>query len=238
MSRRAPLLNRILITLAVGVSITIALAWLAMFLPRGNAWYGPRTVQVLGIARGDDGRLWEISRGESAWHTTVAYSHMQISGMSIMIPEADYQSRRFDFCSLPRQLQPESLSELNMQAWYHQTGWPWPALACSVHWNTQVRNADIIYAVRGGVQLPRDASFNPRAVPLTPVWGGLVADAVVFAAAWLSILWAAGAARRRHRARRGRCPHCGYSRSGLASGTLCPECGRNRATGSRGTPAW
>ena len=173
--------------LGLGLLTTILLAWGAMFLPEGNAWYGPRQGIELGLAMDDQGKLWSINRGDNGWHTAVTYSHLQMSGRSLFIPTADYEKRKYDYMQLPRQLRPADLDDLYMNAWYHATGWPFKAFSCSVHWEKQVSNADIIYRVEGGVQLPRDAKFNPRALPLTPLWPGLLANTLIHAAAWLAL---------------------------------------------------
>jgi hypothetical protein len=88
-----------------------------------------------------------------------------------------------------------------------------------------VRNADIIYDVRGGIQLPRDASFNPRALPLTPHWPGLLADVLIWALPCWLVLLAASRGVAAWRVRRGRCAGCGYARAGLPRDRPCPECG-------------
>jgi hypothetical protein len=218
-------LRQAAVALVIGALVTIALSWLAMFLPRGNAWNGPRTDNELGVWAAGDGKLWQMSRGHNAWHTVVSYWHMQISGLSLSIPAADYEARKYDFSRLPRRFRPESLDELNMSAWYHETGWPFGAMSCSVHWKTQVLNSNVIYTVRGGVQLARDAAFNPRALPLTPVWAGFGANTLLFATGWLVLGAGVGGARRRRRERRGLCARCGYSRGALADDAVCPECG-------------
>jgi hypothetical protein len=113
---------------------------------------------------------------------------MQISGQSLMITAADYGARKFDYRPLPRHLRSGSLTELNTTAWFHATGWPMPALACCVDWERQVSNADVLYRVRGGLQLPRDSEFNPRALQITPLWPGFVVNTLVFAAMWLVLI--------------------------------------------------
>lgn len=124
--------------------INVGVAWLAMFIPSGSQWYGPVATEDLGLAKEADGvRIWWIRRGRNAWHTGVAYWHMQVSGRPFMIPEA----HRFDLETLPQHFRPASLEDLDMSAWYHETGFPLGALSCSVHWKEQIRDADIIYTV-------------------------------------------------------------------------------------------
>jgi hypothetical protein len=217
--------HTVALALLAGFLITIALSWLAMPLPGGNAWHGPRTVRELGLAAAPEGELYQITCGTNGWHTTVAYWRMQVSGMPLMIPTADYDARRFDYRRLPSHLRPASLAGLSMQAWYHATGWPFRALACSVHWERQIANANVTYTVRGGVQIPRDAAFNPRALPLTPIWLGLLADTLLFAAVWLALASGVRAARRRRRIRCNLCAACRYPRHALPPGAPCPECG-------------
>ena len=215
--------------LAVGVMITVAIAWIAMFMPTGRQWYGPAATTDVGLVKTTDGgTIWHLERGDNAWHHVVQYWRMQISGMSLMIPIEDYEDRRCDLDSLPAHMRPASVDELIMMAWYHETGFPFGALTCAVHWETQVRNADIIYTVEGGVQFSRDANFNPRALPLIPVWPGFILDVLAWGAAWLLASWLARSAGALVRDRRGRCPQCGYLRTGLPADSACPECGTAR----------
>lgn len=220
--------RRLAFAVLLGLATTIALAWLAMFVPRsGRDYYGPPATTDLGYSRTSDGsRIWFISEGRNAWHHVVSYWFMQISGQAMMIRIEDYEANKANLEALPRHLRPASVDDLHMQAWYRQVGWPLPALTGSIHWVRQIRNADIIYAVKGGVQLPRDKNFQPRALPLTPVWPGFVVDWLLWSMAWFAPL--AGIASLRHwrRKRKGLCTHCGYSLTGLPEASVCPECGR------------
>ncbi|MCA9285385.1 MAG: hypothetical protein KDA22_09235 [Phycisphaerales bacterium] len=62
-------------------------------------------------------------------------------------------------------------------------------------------------------------------LPLRPIWSGLVSDTVLFAAIWFGAFAAVPFVRRRVRGWRGRCPVCGYSRTGRTDDARCPECG-------------
>ncbi|MGI9014366.1 MAG: hypothetical protein ACR2GY_08970 [Phycisphaerales bacterium] len=218
-------MRNFIIAILLGVATTYLISWLAMVLPRGNAWYGPRTVNEMGWDSETLNRLWMINRGENAWHEVVAYHRMQISGMNVSIPQADFDARAYDFRQLPSHFRPESLDDLTMASWYHAVGWPMHAVSCEVHWQTQVQNADILYTVAGGVQLPRDRSFNPRALPLRPIWPGFAINVLLYGLLWWLLLRMIAGFRSLRRARRGCCHACGYSRKGIAGDARCPECG-------------
>lgn len=231
MTARCPRLRRVLLALLIGALITIITSWLAMFLPWDDRrrWHGPSTSEYIGVAsRSDRTKTFQITRGSSAWHTVTQYWWMQISGFSLTMLGDDPAYREIDLNSLPSHMRPKSIDELVMLSWYHATGWPMPAMTCSAHWQTQIANANIIYEVKGGMQLPRDAQYNPRALPLTPLWPGFAVNTLLWAALWLMARWSLSAARRWRRAKRNRCVHCGYSREGLREGAACPECGKGQ----------
>lgn len=73
-----------------------------------------------------------------------------------------------------------------------------------------------------------------RALPLHPIWRGIIVDSLIYAAAWATMFIGIGTIRRALRRRAGRCTRCAYDLSGLRSGTLCPECGSAR--GAHPTP--
>jgi hypothetical protein len=69
--------RRVIVALLAGTATTVAVAWLAMFLPIGNTWYGPPTDEGLGLWKNEDGsRIWRITRGTNAWHRVVSYWHV------------------------------------------------------------------------------------------------------------------------------------------------------------------
>jgi hypothetical protein len=96
-------------------------------------------------------------------------------------------------------------------------GWPWLALWCGI-------DRGGAWRVEGGLLLtPKAARIDGvRTLPLRPLWGGFVLNALVYGCVTAS-LHAAGVGWVRHRRRRaGRCARCGYDVAGLER---CPECG-------------
>lgn len=111
----------------------------------------------------------------------------------------------------------------------HGFGWPLPALWYRVH-GAYVRNYALaseieggrLIMARGGLEI---RAYDFRALPLLPSWPGLLADTALFGCLWAAVLFGPGLVRRRVRARRGRCPRCGYDARNLPEGAPCPECG-------------
>jgi ankyrin repeat protein len=88
------------------------------------------------------------------------------------------------------------------------------------------RHGGAVMGVRPGTA----ADERPTYLPLKPIWSGLLADACLYAAAWLVVLcvpWGFRRVRDRRRRRRERCGRCGYSLRGITS-ERCPECGSDR----------
>lgn len=198
-----------------------------MFIPNGEYGYGPPASDDLGLTMTSDGaRIWQLSEGRNAWHHVVSYWHMQASGLSIMIPVSDYEAREFNLGELRTHLRPDSVDELYMWAEYSEVGWPLPALTCSIHWKEQIRNEDVIYSVRNGINLGRDRKYDPLALPFAPVWPGFVLDILFWTFAWLALATGINALRAWRWHHRTICVHCGYSRRGLPPRSVCPECGR------------
>jgi hypothetical protein len=107
-------------------------------------------------------------------------------------------------------------------------GWPMPALA--YRFEGEGGGAASTGVIHGGIALsPRatGAWYDPRALPLTPIWSGLFMDAALLTLAWSAMLDGAPATRRWLRRRRGLCPSCAYDLTGNTSGA-CPECGTPR----------
>ncbi len=122
-------------------------------------------------------------------------------------------------------------------------GWPMLALWCE--WPisiappapgaTPLQSFGNIQPPRGGLDLspgrtPRGYESDiARALPLRPIWRGLLIDSLLFAVPWLLFISLATltthALRTRLRHRRGLCPRCAYNLRGLPLNSPCPECG-------------
>lgn len=110
----------------------------------------------------------------------------------------------------------------------HATGWPW---LCGWYEITSARGGNG-YDVTGGIALPVRVSATPsveawqvRALPLRPMWRGILRCTSAYAASWFGVLVCAGVYRRWRRRRSGRCAGCAYDMTGLRTGCPCPECG-------------
>ncbi len=119
--------------------------------------------------------------------------------------------------------------------WAKAAGWPFRCFVC----NTRTQNAPDFrshtWSARGGIILgsptrPGWADWPPQfpiIIPLRPMWPELLANTLMYAAAFalgaISIRTLA-TVRGRRRRERGLCPRCGYDLRGTAA-ERCPECG-------------
>ena len=106
-------------------------------------------------------------------------------------------------------------------------GLPFPALSCSAAIFASPRTGQGS-TVSWGIALrkPTGNMQDPWiALPLRPVFPGLLLDTLAWSFAWLVALVGFPVLRGMARAADGLCPRCAYSRTGLAPGSSCPECG-------------
>lgn len=110
-------------------------------------------------------------------------------------------------------------------------GWPWPAAA---GWYREDFEQHVVPGEQSrrtsgtgeaiGLRCRLDRWQNVEwAIPVRPVWSGLLANVGVFALAAMALLTTPGCWRRYVRRWEGRCVACGYELGGLPR---CPECGR------------
>lgn len=106
-----------------------------------------------------------------------------------------------------------------------QAGWPLMALECSetLRDPVAINHGFAVPQWLGPAQRRGRLYVNPT-FPLKPT-PGFAADMFLYAGACFSFLGGIRLARHALRALKGRCVTCGYSRTGLPSGSPCPECG-------------
>lgn len=109
-------------------------------------------------------------------------------------------------------------------------GWPLRALRMtgSEHrdeaWTIRSKRSGFI-VVDGPGWLLSMLGASALTVPFDPIWTGFAVDTLAFGAPLFGALALLRWHRRRRRARRGRCPECGY---GPLEAAACPECGSMR----------
>lgn len=109
----------------------------------------------------------------------------------------------------------------------HATGWPMLAAWYSIDIATNT------YLIKGGIPLratglvlgPDATVYKIRALPLRPIWLGIIVNTAFYALMWSGLLLSFATLRRWRRRRANRCPACAYDMTGLSATTLCPECG-------------
>lgn len=119
--------------------------------------------------------------------------------------------------------------------WHEQCGWPWRSFECVA---AEGRDGNEHY-LTGGVNPPGwlrrkvvlplggfgfAVPYRP-AIPMAPLWKGLMLNWGMFAAFFAAVLIVPYEWPRFMRARRGQCLECGFDRRGTRAGGQCPECG-------------
>jgi hypothetical protein len=242
--QRSRLISRwIILPLALGFITTIAVAWsLAAWLPQKN-WQRrdiltptPERFSLFATefrACGAMRREWKRSG-----YSDDIYLLSHLSAFEA-IEDPRHSTSLDDSPRWPRwgdieavRIKPEFFPAVGCE---HATGWP--ALAAWYSMRFDRANAGRIdLSIRGGVHLPHEPSRierlttlvdvpRVRALPLRPIWPGLILDTLFYATAWLIPRGGIRAARRWSRRHRARCGPCGYNLAGLPTGTPCPECG-------------
>ena len=115
-------------------------------------------------------------------------------------------------------------------------GWPLRSVWCEYRFDKQsstTRDGAIVHQATGALNLPgwpwnqaawrvSSGTYICKALPLLPLWPGLVVNAVVYALALGTTHRGFDYARRLARRRKGACIQCGYPMGGTMR---CPECG-------------
>jgi hypothetical protein len=111
---------------------------------------------------------------------------------------------------------------------YRADGWPFLAMSCDWPWFGGDPTSEP--QVRGGISLndAHDGS-NPkalRAIPLRPLWPGLIANSAIYAVLWLGALVGIASLRRVLSSAPDTCHRCRHRL--VRDQSICPECGAPR----------
>ncbi len=237
------MLRRTVLSLALGLLTTIAVAWMAALFanPVGGGWF----------SRPRDPRRGEGSGYIFLWvmkcPTGVAY-RSSISSVERERPD--------DLPGLPEdQLEPWALSPslpwvTGDSPWPIAPGTPveeivvegfgWPRTSLCQQFRGAPQDAD--RPLIGGIETGFPNNYRGNAwpwqrkwhrwvcwvrvaLPCKPVWTGLAFSTAFYSGLWLLLFCAPALSRRTLRRRRGLCPRCAYDLKGLPPASTCPECG-------------
>lgn len=231
---RVVLVSAMLIVL--GSATTVGVAWSLTYRAhsrnqRSTGAFGP-VCPELGCHVGRVSGLWDVGFASySATHESVLVME---SG-----PFSDKPSSAFlpswakpilmMIGSEPDLADPEGFLTANIR----QTiacGWPFLCFHCEPSYRMDEQGVRKV--VSGGIVLG-NSRYKPfggdhLALPHSPIYMGLVANMGLYCVGWFALVAVPVALRQQHRARRGRCPKCGYDLRATHSSACCPECGRDR----------
>jgi hypothetical protein len=230
---------RLLIYLAIGLCANVAVAWsLAAWLPQRD-WKAEIVTERGGFNNSFAlfvTNYYTVGACRRVWDRDY-FGETRISPFALAIENSRPTHNNFGSDSPSRGLRwgrAESVrtdpKKFAREGCEHATGWPFLTAWCE--WSYDYSGTPQQPVLHRGIPMssPAPGSLWPnasqlRALPLRPIWTGLVLNTVFYAlAVWC--LWQALSMSRRYRRRaRGQCVRCGYSLAGLALPTVCPECG-------------
>ncbi len=214
-------LVRILLCLILGAITTVAVAWGAAAFHdarQGISEYGVSEVNdvLFYCWRRDRTALTYLSFTFAPAPDENGDPQIQLPMNRIVIPS---WSHSWKFYSRSEEPHTRTLSEI-------AAGWPALGMVGSYSYPTW---GGLKLVFENAIEWPTrfERVYEVRLLPLRPIWPGFVIDTLFYAAIWCGVIFGFTSAKRLIRAKRGRCPRCGYDlRGALATG--CSECGWNR----------
>jgi len=229
---RAP---RLLLPLAAGAALTIAVAWLS-----ANSQTPPPATHVEIV----DGPLYfdhitwscPTSTSELSWHSTLDMSADERAAftfwsafapvaLSIKVSAETSGAKVVHYPTKDDRSVTDAVRGARYSLLLQRTfGWPMRSMSCDFVWKHTGAPT-----VVGG--LPLSPSLNApheylrqRALPIRPQWLGFIVNTILSAVFLLLVMKWASVTGRRWRIHRGRCAQCAYDLRGSES-HICPECG-------------
>ena len=115
-------------------------------------------------------------------------------------------------------------------------GWPKRCMDGGTHWDFDYETEFAGEEVQWIARFPTTAIVLDG-LPLRPIWPGFVIDTVFYAAIWFGVFFGFTSGKRFLRAKRGRCPRCGYDLRGQKVEQVSDLRGSLRLSESQGSPA-
>lgn len=218
-------LGRAVMCTAVGFALTIAVAWCsAVFI---DVWQSMSD----GAFAGKEPPTWQYFRLDGP---------PSAQGLLSIVLGSDFVPTRpvIDGPAWSRVSRSPNRTELESWRQYGENalledarGWPFPALKAAYATDAGFSTWRVVDGIPiAGIQGQWAA---PRALPLAPIWLGLLADVAIYATSLLVFWSGARSVQRARRIRRGMCPVCAYPR-GISP--CCSECGEVFARADTPTP--
>ncbi len=240
--------------MAAGLLATVLLSWIsALFLNSAatQTLISPMTRDPVWTSTGTG--LWRIDQTHS-WSTSIVQSFCAIAAQpggtltvlrlpgtddfEVTSTDADSQFRGIASIGAPLE-NPDRIPTM-VPGWSSISGreWPaaveskfelafgWPMRALRMQWIRSGPTATTLKLTDGWPIDGKSTAPTPgaRALPIRPIWTGLMVDTLVLAACIAMPLAALRWVRRRWRMARSRCVRCGYDLRGNLN-RPCPECG-------------
>jgi len=236
-------MRRTLIFLAVGLGINIAVSWgLAAWLPQEN-WptedlsgkVKPNNTFALFLTNyhtvGACRRAWNRTYFVEGSFFQPFYSRILSSHeINDIADDRPLRGMRWGRAEAVRSA-PEDFGDNGCE---HATGWPVLTAWCEWSFAWEARPPE--YVLEGGILVSRPTpgglltldAAELRALPLRPIWIGLAANSIFYAAISCGLWQGTLAIRKTLRRARGQCVGCSYNLAGLPTSSPCPECGLAR----------
>jgi len=206
-------LARILVCLILGAITTVAVAWgcaLLIFEADGSL---TRVTERFVILDGSTLHVFAMNRG-LGWQWVEHYRRAYTDEVAERYKADEYlhlEQMAEHPCAL------RDTRDFTVE-YNYSFGWPFPSISM------YALTSDNVWRIHGELGVGQTHSL-----PLLPWPMHSLLDSLFYAAIWGAIFFGFTTARRLIRAKRGRCPRCGYDlRGNLDAG--CPECGWNRDT--------
>lgn len=204
--------RRVLLLTIVSLFCSALSAWVPAFLVDLESG----TIVVAEVRRGST--WWRVTRSDTIASTSITSSSME---------HQDFLDSYRPSPRKPLEILPDwaAHSPPEVHAGTMIAAYGWPYLALKYRWEWQNKTS---YDVKWGIFYGKyRVGKGRRVIPLEPIWGGFLTNALVYALV-LAALWITKLARpftllRRYRIRQGRCPACGHRV--LERARVCPECG-------------